>query len=72
MVRVLRRLGYEVIRQSGSHVQLAVSRNGFVHKLTIPMHKQLRIGTLDGVLEAVAAHLGMERSRVEEKVLIGR
>ena len=63
LVHSLHRLGYEVVHQVGSHAQLAVTHNGR-HKLTIPMHHALRVGTLEGILNAVGRHLGVDRDRV--------
>ena len=41
----LRKLGYSVTRQTGSHVRLTTDEHG-EHHLTIPLHSPLRIGTL--------------------------
>ncbi|MEK6639857.1 MAG: type II toxin-antitoxin system HicA family toxin [Nitrospirota bacterium] len=41
----LRKLGYSVNRQNGSHVRLTTHEHG-EHHLTIPLHSPLRIGTL--------------------------
>jgi predicted RNA binding protein YcfA (HicA-like mRNA interferase family) len=56
----LRLLGYRVTRQTGSHVRLTTRQDG-EHHVTVPNHAQLRIGTLDGVLAAVARHHGMTK-----------
>ena len=56
-------LGYERVRQDGSHVRLTTQVNG-AHHVTVPNHKPLKIGTLvGGVLKPVAAH---HRLTVEE------
>ena len=60
LVRALRVLGYEVTRQSGSHVRLPTQQPG-EHHLTIPRHSPLRIGTLASILADVAAHHGLTR-----------
>lgn len=54
----LRRHGYSLTRQTGSHMRL--SRNfGFEQQhLTIPAHKPLRVGTLRQILRDVATQLG--------------
>ena len=43
----LRVLGYEQVRQGGSHIRLTTTVNG-VHHLTVPNHSPLKIGTLLG------------------------
>ena len=56
----LRRHGYEVTRQTGSHMRLTTFKGG-EHHVTIPRHKPLRVGTLNMVLRDVADHLNMNR-----------
>ena len=49
-------LGYQIVRQSGSHIRLMTTQNG-VHHLTIPHHSPLKVGTLlGGILKPAAAH----------------
>ena len=56
LVRALRVLGYERVRQDGSHIRLTSSLGG-THHVTIPNHRPLKTGTLlGGVLKPVAAH----------------
>ena len=56
LVKALRILGYEFVRQDGSHMRLSTQLNG-AHHVTIPKHKPLKTGTLvKGVLKPVAAH----------------
>ncbi|HEY2378933.1 MAG TPA: type II toxin-antitoxin system HicA family toxin [Gemmatimonadaceae bacterium] len=56
----LRRYGYEVTRETGSHLRLTTQQGG-EHHVTIPDHASLRVGTLAGILADVAAHLKIER-----------
>ena len=44
--RALERLGFFKVRQSGSHVIMKRESKGCV----VPMHKEVKIGTLAGVL----------------------
>ena len=55
LARALRRLGYEVTRQSGSHIQLTTQRGG-EHHVSIPNYRPLKVGLLSGLLKDVAAH----------------
>jgi predicted RNA binding protein YcfA (HicA-like mRNA interferase family) len=56
LIRVLRVLGYERVRQDGSHVRLTTLVGG-THHITVPNHRPLKTGTLlGGVLKPVAAH----------------
>jgi len=52
---VLRRLGYELARQKGSHVRLTCSGRAPV---TVPMHRTLKRGTLKAILRT--AELSLE------------
>lgn len=46
-IRVLQRLGFTRVRQRGSHVVLRRGSSGCV----VPDHRELKIGTLAGVLK---------------------
>ena len=46
VVRTLERLGFVMLRQSGSHVIMRRGSQGCV----VPMHSEIKIGTLAGVL----------------------
>lgn len=56
----LARLGYGVTRQTGSHLRLATQRNG-EHRITIPRHSTLRIGTLSAITADLAQHHHLDR-----------
>jgi len=45
-LRALQRLGFEKIRQSGSHAVMRRGAKGCV----VPMHSELKVGTLAGLL----------------------
>ncbi|HQV37709.1 MAG: type II toxin-antitoxin system HicA family toxin [Flavobacteriales bacterium] len=60
LIAALGKLGYEVTRQSGSHIRLTTSRNG-VHHITIPEHRPLKVGTLSAILRDVAVHHSLSR-----------
>jgi predicted RNA binding protein YcfA (HicA-like mRNA interferase family) len=68
LARALATLGYEVTRQSGSHLRLTTQQGG-EHHLTIPKHDPLRVGTLSAVLSEVARHHGIDRDEVVKLVL---
>jgi predicted RNA binding protein YcfA (HicA-like mRNA interferase family) len=68
LVAALSRLGYTRVRQTGSHVRLVTQERG-EHYVTVPRHFALRVGTLGGIVADVAAHLGMARNELMEKLL---
>ncbi|MBK8115263.1 MAG: type II toxin-antitoxin system HicA family toxin [Candidatus Accumulibacter sp.] len=46
VIRALERLGFEKVRQSGSHVIMRRGPKGCV----VPLHSEVKVGTLAGVL----------------------
>jgi predicted RNA binding protein YcfA (HicA-like mRNA interferase family) len=67
LARALGVFGYEVVRQSGSHIRLT-SRLEPQHHLTIPDNAALRVGTLAAVVADVAAHHGLRRDEVLDRL----
>ena len=54
----LRRLGYEAVRQRGSHVRVTTQVNGEHHEV-IPQHNPDKAKTLLSILKSVAGHHDM-------------
>ena len=50
-----RNWGYKQVHQVGSHVILETEEPSH-HRLAVPDHRALRVGTLNGILRAVAEH----------------
>lgn len=68
LARALRVLGYQQVRQEGSHLRLTTQVNG-THHVTVPRHKPLKTGTLmGGVLKPVAAHHRLTVEALVEKL----
>ena len=53
----LRRLGYEAVRQRGSHVRITTQVNGEHHEV-IPLNNPIRVKTLSSILKSIARHHG--------------
>jgi len=68
LMRLLRRYGYERTRQVGSHVRLESTIRGQAHRVTIPDHDSLRVGTLNAILSDISDYLGIERSQLESEL----
>ena len=62
-----RRWGYFKVNQVGSHIILQ-TQEPTPHRVAVPAHKALRIGTLNGILRSVAAHRGVERQTILESL----
>jgi predicted RNA binding protein YcfA (HicA-like mRNA interferase family) len=54
LIHLLQSLGYEVLRQKGSHVRLRKATVVGEHNITVPDHKSLAIGTLNDILARVS------------------
>lgn len=63
LIRLLKRYGYEATRQVGSHIRLQSTNRGRIHRITIPDHDNLRIGTLNSILSDVADYLSVDRAK---------
>jgi len=48
LIKALGKEGWEAVRQRGSHVRL--KKAGRRHALVVPLHRELRRGTLAGIL----------------------
>ena len=63
LIKKLFQLGYEVSRQTGSHIRLTTSENG-THQITIPAHNPVKIGTLNNILLDVALHFNLSKDEL--------
>ncbi len=54
LVKFLSSLGYETLRQRGSHMRLRKHTKLGEHNLTVPAHKELAKGTLNDILTRVS------------------
>ena len=50
-IRALERLGFEQVRQTGSHVVMKKEIQEGEIGCVVPLHRELKIGTLSGVLK---------------------
>ena len=67
LAKTLSRFGYEITRQTGSHLRLTTQTNG-EHHITIPAHDSLKIGTLSGILGEVARHLEISKTELIDQL----
>jgi len=62
-----RAFDYRITRQTGSHIRLSTKLGG-EHHVTVPDHDALRVGTLAGIVESVAAHAGLTRDATMDRL----
>ena len=62
--RLLRKYDYKVVRQTGSHIRLISAYKETEHKITIPNHNPIKIGTLNNILNDIAEHLKISKQNL--------
>jgi predicted RNA binding protein YcfA (HicA-like mRNA interferase family) len=67
LAKALRKMGYVVTRQSGSHLRVTTQAGGEHHEV-VPNHSPIKIGTLKSILRNVAAHHRMTMPEVLERL----
>ena len=68
LIKVLcRHFGYRKVNQESSHVILQTDTPQH-HRLAIPDHNPLRLGTLNAILNAVARAKGVEKGDILDKL----
>ena len=61
LAKLFRRYDYRVVRRWGSHIRLVSNLKKNEHKITIPAHDPVKIGTLNNVLADVAEYLEISK-----------
>ena len=60
--------GYVKVNQVGSHI-VVQTQDPTPHRVSIPAHETLRVGTLSAVLRSVANHKGVDRQNILDSIL---
>lgn len=68
--RLLMKLGYYKTKQTGSHLRFTTSIGG-EHSITIPKHSDIKIGTLNNILNDVAEHLNISKQELIHRLWEG-
>lgn len=69
LIQGLRGLGYEPTRQTGSHVRLTRETPEGAQHVTVPRHKALRLGTLNGILITISGQLDLPKAELIRRIL---
>ncbi|MCL4416026.1 MAG: type II toxin-antitoxin system HicA family toxin [Actinobacteria bacterium] len=64
LIQLLKRYDYKITRQTGSHIRLTSSIKGKEHHITIPKHKDLKIGTLNNILNDISKYLEINKEEL--------
>jgi predicted RNA binding protein YcfA (HicA-like mRNA interferase family) len=68
VVALLKRLGYEVVRQRGSHLQLRKTFKAGTHCVTVPAHKSLAKGTPNDIPNRVGHWNGISKEELLDRL----
>jgi predicted RNA binding protein YcfA (HicA-like mRNA interferase family) len=68
LIRLLVSLGYEVVRQKGSHVRVRKRNELGEHNLTVPDHDVLAKGTLNDLLTRVSLWNNIPKDALIERL----
>ena len=67
LIKIIGKFGYQITRQTGSHIRLTTKENG-IHHITVPNHNPLKIGTLSNILSDIADHFQISKKELLEKL----
>ncbi len=67
LATALGKLGYEVTRQTGSHMRLTRGADR-EHHVTIPDHDSLSVGTLQAIIRDLSEHHGLTRDELLQRL----
>ena len=67
LAKLLKKYGYQITRQTGSHIRLTTNLKG-EHHITIPRHKSLKVGTLSSILTDLAGYLEIDKQSLTDKL----
>ena len=63
---LVRWFSYQIVRTRGSHMTLTRMIGDKSHHVTVPRHRELRVGTLDEIVGDVARFAGLTKGEVRE------
>ncbi|ADG13801.1 YcfA family protein [Methanocaldococcus infernus ME] len=68
LIKFLKSLGYEVVRQKGSHVRLRKETEFGTHNITIPYHDEIAKGTLNAILTDISKWNNISKEELIKKL----
>lgn len=66
LIKLLVNLGYEIVRQKGSHVRLRKITEAGEHNITVPKHSEIAKGTLNDILSKISIWNNMPKEQLIE------
>ena len=68
LISVMKGLGYQIVRQRGSHVRLEKNTPAGTHKITVPNHDPIAKGTLSDILHKLSIWNQISREDLIERL----
>ena len=70
LARLLDKYSYKIIRETGSHIRLVSTYKETEHKITIPDHQSIKIGTLNSILHNISEYLKISKQELTQELFI--
>ena len=68
LARLLDKFGYKIVRETGSHIRLVSIYKETEHKITIPDHQPIKIGTLNSILHDISEYLKISKQELTQEL----
>ena len=68
LTKLLEKYGYQITRETASHIRLISNFKKKEHKVTVPDHHPIKIGTLNNILNDLANYLEMDKKKLIDKL----
>jgi predicted RNA binding protein YcfA (HicA-like mRNA interferase family) len=68
LIKILSKYGYNIVRQSGSHIRMSITTADGIRNITIPNHDSIRLGTLMSIVNDVSDHLRIDKEDIIKKL----
>lgn len=68
LAHLLEDLGYEFVRQRGSHARYRFVSPAGTHFVTVPMHLVIAKGTLNDILSSISVWTGVAKDELIERL----
>ncbi len=66
LIKLLTKLGYEKVRQKGSHIRMRKITSLGEHGVTVPNHKEISKGTLNDILSKASLWNSIPKEKLVE------
>ena len=66
LISYLVSIGFQKVRQTGSHVRLELVVQDELFGITVPLHDPLKVGTLSNIIKDVAQKTGQDWMKIFE------